>query len=177
MSRMNLHAEALNQPYGQRLIRLQSRDPEGRIPARFDFKPRDGTAGQFPAQSRQVSPQPLGDLGLDRQPSFQPGGESALHRSIHGEEGVGDYLQPCDGLGPGRIRSERREPRRLHLRQGRDLAQPAQDESERGMFAASKARPGQLADRREFEKTTLGMSFTGLANGPGALGQKPAHPV
>ena len=33
----------------------------------------------------------------------------------------------------------------------------------------------QSADFREFENTTLGMSFIGLANGPGALGQKPAH--
>jgi hypothetical protein len=33
----------------------------------------------------------------------------------------------------------------------------------------------QSADSRESENTTLGMSFIGLANGPGALGQNPAH--
>ncbi len=33
----------------------------------------------------------------------------------------------------------------------------------------------QSADFSEFENTNLGMSFIDLANGPGALGQKPAH--
>ena len=33
----------------------------------------------------------------------------------------------------------------------------------------------QPAEVSEFENTTLGISFIGLANGPEALGQKPAH--
>ena len=38
-----------------------------------------------------------------------------------------------------------------------------------------RCRLGPVGDLRESENTTLGMSFIGLANGPAALGQKPAH--
>ena len=45
-----------------------------------------------------------------------------------------------------------------------------------GQVAGDDRRLGpKSADFREFENTTLGMSFIGFANGPGAVGQKPAH--
>ena len=122
------------------LVWFKSGNPQNRIPAAFGFEPvHFGNPHELTVQLRQVGKNTLADLALDRRALLEPGRQRALHRSIHGKEGIGDDLQPLDCLRLARPGGH--NPRRLHLRHAGDLAQPAHHEDRDPLESRSEALP------------------------------------
>ena len=79
------------------------------------------------------------NLALDVAALREPRGQRGLDRRVHGEEGIGDDLQPAERVTQHRNGSGGGDPRCLHLRQRADLAQATEHEGEALRITGGKA--------------------------------------
>lgn len=129
----------------QFLVGHQCRHAEDDIPPCIDLKTRDGALlCEQPIKSGQVRLAAGADLLLDEGAAGEPRRQGVLDGSVHGKVGVGDDLDAVEGGVDFPFRSAGDDPGSLHLRQARNFAKAAQDESESGMVCGSKAL-GSLA--------------------------------
>ena len=70
-----------------------------------------------------------------------PAGQRVLNRGTNREERVGNEVEPLDRFIDQRRRATRRDPAELHLWQGEDLRESAQDKGERLVVSSHRDNP------------------------------------